>query len=115
MFQDEELSFSNKELQFSAIEMGEGPLVICLRRFPDCLHSFRHQMPRWPPPATVSLRPACAGMSLLRKLPRTLPIPVMTEDVIALMDHLGAEKLLIGHDWGAAITYMAAAAFPDRF
>ena len=32
------------------------------------------------------------------------------------MDHLGAEKAhLIGHDWGAAITYMAGTAFPDRF
>ena len=44
------------------------------------------------------------------------PIPVMTEDVIALMDHLGAEKAhLIGHDWGAAITYMAGTAFPIAF
>ena len=44
------------------------------------------------------------------------PIPAMTTDVIALMDHLGVEKAhLVGHDWGAAITYMAGTAFPDRF
>ena len=112
-----ELSFSNNELQFSAIEMGEGPLVICLHGFPDCLHSFRHQMPALAAAGYRVVAPCLRGYEPSSQVADGhYPIPVMTEDVIALMDQLGAEKAhLVGHDWGAAITYMAGSAFPDRF
>ena len=112
-----ELSFSNKELQFSAIAMGEGPLVICLHGFPDCLHSFDHQMPALAAAGYRVIAPSLRGYEPSSQVADGhYPIPVMTEDVIALMDHLGVKKAhLIGHDWGAAIAYMAGAAFPDRF
>ena len=32
-------------LNFHVLEMGTGPLVLCLHGFPDTAHSFRHQMP----------------------------------------------------------------------
>ena len=113
----QELSFSNGDLHFSAVSLGEGPLVICLHGFPDCLHSFRHQMPALAAAGYRVVAPCLRGYEPSSQVANGhYPIPVMTEDVIALMDHLGAEKAhLIGHDWGAAITYMAGTAFPDRF
>ena len=32
-------------IDFHVLEMGAGPLVLCLHGFPDTAHSFRHQMP----------------------------------------------------------------------
>src|SRR5271154_3488773 len=32
-------------IDFTVLEMGAGPLVLCLHGFPDTAHSFRHQMP----------------------------------------------------------------------
>ena len=32
-------------IQFGFLEMGEGPLVLCLHGFPDHARSFRHQLP----------------------------------------------------------------------
>lgn len=40
----------------------------------------------------------------------------MAEDVIGWLDELGAERVhLIGHDWGAVVSYVAAAMAPERF
>ena len=113
----EEFSFSHEGLHFSALGMGSGPLVICLHGFPDCLHSFRHQMPALAAAGYHVVAPCLRGYEPSSQVADGhYPIPVMTTDVIALMDHLGVEKArLIGHDWGAAITYMAGSAFPDRF
>ncbi|HAL84802.1 MAG TPA: alpha/beta hydrolase [Rhodobiaceae bacterium] len=113
----EELSFSNGGLHFSAVGLGEGPLVICLHGFPGCLHSFRHQMPALAAAGYRVIAPCLRGYEpSSQTADGHYPIPAMTTDVIALMDHLGVEKAhLVGHDWGAAITYMAGTAFPDRF
>ena len=104
------------DLEFTAVEQGEGPLVLCLHGFPDCYHSFRHQLPflaeRGYRAVSVSLRgyepssqPSNGDYSL----------ESIAGDVIAFIDQLGAEKAhLIGHDWGAAITYTAGAAAPER-
>jgi pimeloyl-ACP methyl ester carboxylesterase len=39
----------------------------------------------------------------------------LVRDVLALIDRLGAKQVdLVGHDWGAAITYAICAAAPQR-
>ena len=39
----------------------------------------------------------------------------LVEDVRALIDASGAQQVhLVGHDWGAAVTWAVAAAYPDR-
>ena len=105
------------DLKFTAVEQGEGPLVLCLHGFPDCYHSFRHQLPFL---AEHGYR--AVSVSLRGYEPRSQPsngdysLESIAGDVIAFIDQLGAEKAhLIGHDWGAAITYTAGAAAPERF
>lgn len=40
----------------------------------------------------------------------------LASDIIAVVDQLGSDPVhLIGHDWGAAVAYTAAAAAPERF
>ena len=41
----EQLSFEHGPLAFSALAMGDGPVVLCLHGFPDNVGSFRHQLP----------------------------------------------------------------------
>ena len=113
----EELSFSNEGLHFSAVGLGEGPLVICLHGFPDCLHSFRHQMPALAAAGFRVVAPCLRGYEpSSQTADGHYPIPAMTTDVIALMDHLGVEKAhLVGHDWGPPSPIWPAPPFPTAF
>ncbi len=107
---------SASTLRFSAYELGEGPLVLCCHGFPDSPGTFRLMAPALAQAGyrvvAVTLRgyeassqPADGDYSLA----------ALAEDVRAWIDALGAERAhLIGHDWGANITYAAAALCPDR-
>lgn len=108
---------SHRDLKFTAIEQGEGPLVLCLHGFPDCYQSFRYQVPFL---AEHGYR--AVSVSLRGYEPSSQPadgdysLESIAEDVIAFVDQLGETKAhLIGHDWGAAITYTAGAAAPECF
>ena len=105
------------DLKFTAVEQGEGPLVLCLHGFPDCYHSFRHQLPFL---AAHGYR--AVSVSLRGYEPSSQPsngdysLESIANDIVAFIDQLGEDKAhLIGHDWGAAITYTAGAAAPECF
>jgi len=111
------ITLTHGDLRFTAIEQGEGPLVLCLHGFPDCYHSFRHQLPFL---AEHGYR--AVSVSLRGYEPSSQPadgdysLESIANDVISFIDQLGEDKAhLIGHDWGAAITYTAGAVAPDRF
>ena len=111
------ITLTHGDLRFTAIEQGEGPLVLCLHGFPDCYHSFRHQLPFL---AEHGYR--AVSVSLRGYEPSSQPadgdysLESIAHDVISFIDQLGEDKAhLIGHDWGAAITYTAGAKAPDRF
>ena len=38
-------SVSANDIDFHFLEMGEGPLVLCMHGFPDHAYSFRHLLP----------------------------------------------------------------------
>lgn len=112
-----QITLSHRDLQFSALEQGEGPLVLCLHGFPDCYQSFRHQLPFL---AKRGFR--AVSVSLRGYEPASQPkngdysLESIANDVIAFIDQLDEKKVhLVGHDWGAAITYTAGAAAPERF
>jgi pimeloyl-ACP methyl ester carboxylesterase len=121
----EKLSFTRKldngdQLQFSAIAQGEGPIVLCLHGFPDHALSYRHQLPAFAKAGyraiAITLRgyepssiPSHEDFSLIR----------IAEDIIDIIKQLkqqspSVEKVhLVGHDWGAAISYLVAAMAPE--
>jgi pimeloyl-ACP methyl ester carboxylesterase len=103
-------------LEFAYLEAGEGPLVLCFHGFPDTAWSFE--------PVVKALAQAgfrAAAVFMRGYAPTALPadgdyrITTLGRDVIALIDHFGVDKAhVVGHDWGAAAAYTAAALRPDR-
>jgi len=113
----EQITLHASGLSFSALAAGRGPLVLCLHGFPDCMRSYRHQLPAFAAAGYRAIAPMMRGYE-----PSSQPangdyhIVRMAEDVIGWLDELGAERVhLIGHDWGAVVSYVAAAMAPERF
>ena len=113
----EHLTFEHGVLTFSAQAMGDGPIVLCLHGFPDNAGSFRHQLPAL---AEVGYR--AISLTLRGYEPGSIPgdgdytMETIATDILAVIDSLNTGPVhLIGHDWGAAVAYVAVAAAPERF
>lgn len=105
------------DLAFSALEAGEGPLVLCLHGFPDHARTYRFQLP-----ALAAAGYRAVAVTLRGYEPTSQPrdgrygLAAVAEDVVAWLDALGAPRAhLVGHDWGAMVSYTAAALAPERF
>src|SRR5215470_2137721 len=110
------ITLRTPNVTFEALEMGTGPLILCLHGFPDQARSFRRQMPVLAAAGFRVVAPHMRGYA-----PTSLPADgrfdgmALGEDVIALLDALGAaDAIVVGHDWGAAATYFAALLAPQR-
>ncbi|HVT34971.1 MAG TPA: alpha/beta hydrolase [Nevskiaceae bacterium] len=103
-------------VDFCALELGRGPLVLLLHGFPDTAWSF----------VPVMRHLAAAGYRAVAPFMRGYPpsglapdgdygVPALGRDALALIAALGEERaVLVGHDWGAAAAYVAAALEPAR-
>ena len=112
----ETLTFSNGPLRFSALAMGQGPVVLCLHGFPDNANSFRHQLPAF---AEAGYR--TIALTLRGYEPSSISdngdysMGALAADIVAVIEQLEESKVhLVGHDWGAAIAYAVGAACPER-
>ena len=113
----EQLSFEHEALTFSAQAMGDGPIVLCLHGFPDNAGSFRHQLPTL---AEAGYR--AISLTLRGYEPGAIPadgdytMETIATDILAATESLDTGPVhLIGHDWGAAVAYIATSAAPERF
>jgi len=113
----ESLDLHHGPLRFTALAQGKGPLVLCLHGFPDNARSYRFQLPVL---ADAGYR--AVSLSLRGYEPGSIPadgsytLEAIAGDVLAVADQLDAGPVhLVGHDWGAAVGYTAAALAPDRF
>jgi len=103
-------------VHFAYLDAGQGPLVLCLHGFPDTAWSFVPLLERL---AAAGYR---AVAPFMRGYPPSGPAPdgdyrviTLGRDALALIEALGAQRaVLVGHDWGAAATYIAAALAPER-
>jgi len=104
-----ERTIETPNVTFRALEEGSGPLVLCLHGFPDDARSWRHQIP-----ALVSAGFRVVAPFMRGYAPTSQPADgrfdamALGEDVVALLDALGEDAIVIGHDWGAAATYFGA-------
>ena len=103
-------------IAFQYLELGAGPLVLCLHGFPDNAHTYTALLPAL---AAAGFR---AVAPFMRGYAPTAPAPdgryqsvLLGQDAAALIPALGAAKaFIVGHDWGATATYGAAALAPER-
>lgn len=97
--------------------MGEGPVVICLHGFPDNAGSFRHQLPALAEAGFRAISVTLRGYECA-SIPENgdYSVEAIAADIYAVIDQLDQGPVhLVGHDWGAAIAYNAAAAAPHHF
>ena len=104
-------------LDFAYLEEGSGPLLLCLHGFPDNAWSWERQIPAFAGAGYRVVAPFLRGYA-----PTAVPADgwydraTLAADVRALVEALGGgPAVIVGQDWGAAITYGAIAAFPELF
>jgi len=104
------------EINFHYLEMGQGPLVLCLHGFPDNAYSFRHLLPDLAQAGFRAVAPFMRGYA-----PTEAPKDgcyegvLLSKDALALIDALGAERAyLVGNDWGAGAVSGAAILEPEK-
>jgi pimeloyl-ACP methyl ester carboxylesterase len=103
-------------IRFAYLEEGEGPLVLLFHGYPETARSW----------TGVQQRIAAAGYRVVAPYMRGYPptsfasdgdysVPTLGEDVVALIEALGAQSaIVVGHDWGASSVYSAAAEHPEK-
>lgn len=101
-------------LEFEVATCGDGPrFALCLHGFPECNYSWRHQMPLLARMGYRVWAPNLRGYGGTSRPGRVCDYRMrnLVDDVVGLIDAAGAEKtLLIGHDWGGAVAWVAALA-----
>ena len=104
------------ELAFPAIMKGEGEPVLLLHGFPDCHQNWAGQVDALAAAGFCAVAPALRGYA-----PSCLAadgdysLRAAVEDVVSFAEQLGGQVHLVGHDWGAVVTYLAAARSPELF
>ncbi len=93
---------------------GSGKLMLFLHGFPEFWYEWKNQLAEFGQDH-FAVAPDMRGYNLSDK-PQSLAdyqVDVLVDDVKALADHLGYEKLtLIAHDWGGAIAWVFALKYP---
>lgn len=95
----------------------DGEPVFLLHGFPEFWYGWRHQIPYLADQGYRVIVPDQRGYNLSDK-PRSVAhyrISTLARDIIGLADALGYDRFnLVGHDWGAAVSWWVATMFPER-
>jgi len=112
-------TFRNGSLEFDVRDEGppDGPVVVLLHGFPQFNDSWNTVIPQLTSQGYRCLAPNQRGYTPgarpLRR--RDYRMPLLIDDINALIDASGAERVhLVGHDWGAVVVWALANAHPDR-
>ncbi|UOQ83156.1 alpha/beta hydrolase [Hymenobacter sp. 5414T-23] len=95
----------------------EGPLVVLLHGFPEFWYGWRHQIEALAAAGYRVWVPDQRGYNLSDKPPRVhdYQIEQLGADVLGLLDAAGEQQaFVVGHDWGAAVTWWLAGHHPER-
>lgn len=103
-------------LTFHYLEAGQGPLVLCLHGFPDNAHTYDALLPVLAGAGFHAVAPFMRGYAPTSPAPdERYQAVLLVQDAVALLAALGGGRgFLVGHDWGAAAAYGAAALAPER-
>jgi pimeloyl-ACP methyl ester carboxylesterase len=99
-------------------DSGDGPVVVLLHGYPDTPHGWDRIAAAVADAGFRAVRPWLRGYHPKTVVPgRGYDAETIAHDPALLLDALGVDRAaaLVGHDWGAAITYGAATLTPERF
>jgi pimeloyl-ACP methyl ester carboxylesterase len=102
---------------FPVADVGTGPAVLLLHGFPDSRFLWRYQLPAL---AAAGFRVIAPDLRGFGDAPRPTAVrpyrrPFLVADVLGILDALGVRRThVVGHDWGAALTWRLAGSFPER-
>lgn len=105
------------DLAFPVADQGEGPVVVLLHGFPDSRYLWRHQIPVLVSGGLRVIAPDLRGYGDAPKPEEVegYAIPNVMQEVISILDSLQVEKVyLVGHDWGAVLSWFLTAYYPQR-
>lgn len=105
-------------LRLHVAEAGAGPVVVLLHGFPDSLQLWREVAPRLVAAGyrVIAVDQRGFGASEAPAGRRSYHIDRLVTDVVEVLDALriGEEVHVIGHDWGAVVTWCLAMTRPQR-
>jgi pimeloyl-ACP methyl ester carboxylesterase len=109
-----EASFDEQRFVFA--DSGDGPAVVLIHGFPDTPSGWQPAAEALNAGGYRTIVPYLRGYHPNTLVPgRGYGGGEIGEDAIRLLDALGLEHaVLVGHDWGAAVVYRAAALAPGR-
>lgn len=105
------------QYSFPVVDHGEGDPVLLLHGFPDSRHMWRYQVPAL---AEVGYRVIAPDLKGYGDAPKPQSVEeydlfTISEEVLDILDQLGVDKTaVIGHDWGAALSWILTAFNQDR-
>jgi len=111
--------FTHGELVFDVRDEGPcgGDPVVLLHGFPQDAGTWDRVAPRLHEAGLRTLAPDQRGYSpgARPRGRRAYRVPHLVDDVLALLDDRGLEKVhVVGHDWGGAVAWAMAGSRPDR-
>ncbi|KAJ0791049.1 putative soluble epoxide hydrolase [Helianthus annuus] len=98
-------------------EIGEGPAVLFVHGFPELWYTWRHQMLFIASKGYRAIAPDLRGFGDTEAPPSATSYTAfhIVGDLVCLVDSLGLDKVyLVGHDWGAIISWYMCLFRPDR-
>ena len=105
------------DVRLHYVEAGEGSLVLLLHGFPQFWYQWRHQIPALVEAGFRVVAPDMRGYNLSDKPlgVRAYRVELLARDVERLILACGEQTaVVVGHDWGAIATWIAAMRHPER-
>ncbi len=101
-------------IQLHYVTQGDGPLILFLHGFPEFWYSWRHQLEAFGHDyKAVALNLRGYNNSDKPEEKSAYALPELVKDVEGTIRALGYERCtLVGHDWGGAIAWSFAYAYP---
>jgi pimeloyl-ACP methyl ester carboxylesterase len=109
--------YTHDGLEFDVLDQGplDGPIVLLLHGFPERAASWSAVMDQLNEAGFRTIAPDQRGYSpgARPKRRRDYRVGALVDDVVALIDEIGAPVHVVGHDWGAMIAWVTAGRRPD--
>lgn len=95
----------------------DGPMILFLHGFPEFWYAWRKQIGYFAQRGYLVVAPDQRGYNLSDK-PKGIPsykIDELAKDAVGLMDFYKRPQIfLVGHDWGAAVSWWISLKYPER-